>query len=51
MKPKLQLGGEKEGGNTSARSSAQTMQQLLMMCTLLGQPRHTSPPIWITKSL
>lgn len=26
MKPKLQLGGEKEGGNTSARSSAQTMQ-------------------------
>ena len=27
MKPKLQLGGEKESGNTSARSSAQTMQQ------------------------
>ena len=26
MKPKLQLGGEKEGGNISARSSAQTMQ-------------------------
>ena len=26
MKPKLQLGGEKENGNTSTRSSAQTMQ-------------------------